>query len=113
VSVSLMTALIVVAAAFSHLVANRMAVRVVEEFCVLLPGATLRKAVEIAERLRARIERTTMALPDGTELRVTASIGVAACPDAGETARDVLAAADTALYRAKHDGRNRVCAAGR
>jgi PleD family two-component response regulator len=46
-------------------------------------------------------------LPDGTEIPVTASFGVAALPDAvGEG--DLLDAADAALYRAKAAGRNRV-----
>jgi diguanylate cyclase (GGDEF)-like protein len=80
-----------------------------EEFCVLLPGASAAKAVEIAERLRAGVERTPVRLHAGAELRVTASLGVAVCPDDGATARDLLAAADAALYRAKHGGRNQVC----
>jgi diguanylate cyclase (GGDEF)-like protein len=42
---------------------------------------------------------------------VTASLGVAVCPDQGAAARDLLTIADGALYRAKRAGRNRVCAA--
>ncbi len=83
-----------------------------EEFCVLLPGAGAVEAAAAAERIRASIERAATTLPDGTVVRVTASLGVALCPDHGSAARDLLAAADGALYRAKGDGRNRVCAAG-
>jgi len=45
--------------------------------------------------------------PDGGELQVTASFGVAAFPEAKEL-RELVAAADSALYAAKREGKNRV-----
>ncbi len=80
-----------------------------EEFSVLLPGADAAQARSTAERVRAAIERSEARLPDGTTLRVTASIGIAVCPDDGTIARDLVSAADQALYGAKRLGRNRVC----
>jgi diguanylate cyclase (GGDEF)-like protein len=78
-----------------------------EEFIVLLPGAPLSKAMEIAERLRSAVaESPLVATP---RVAVTVSIGVASRA-AGETGPGLLARADEALYAAKHAGRNRVIA---
>jgi len=77
-----------------------------EEFVVLLPETPLRQAAEAAERLRCVLETRPLVV-NGSPLPVTASLGVAACPDTPNPA-DVLAAADAALYRAKDGGRNRV-----
>ncbi len=84
-----------------------------EEFSVLLPDTDLAGALAVAEGLRRGIEG--LALPhEATTLgRVTASFGVAAMvPRAGVGPEALVQAADAALYRAKHQGRNRVCAAG-
>jgi diguanylate cyclase (GGDEF)-like protein len=70
-----------------------------EEFAVLLPGCSLHDATEVLERLR-------VATPHGS----TASVGVAERVP-GETATDVLARADAALYEAKDTGRDRLRAA--
>jgi diguanylate cyclase (GGDEF)-like protein len=75
-----------------------------EEFAILLPETDLDGALIVAEQLRQGIE--------GLPIRVTASIGVASLiPVSGQRLEDVIEAADRALYRAKTDGRNRVCAA--
>jgi diguanylate cyclase (GGDEF)-like protein len=70
-----------------------------EEFAVLLPGCTLEDASRVLERLR-------FATPNAT----TASVGVAERLP-GESASDVLARADAALYEAKDTGRDRLHAA--
>ena len=83
-----------------------------EEFVVLIPGCDENRALDVAEALRAGVESLALPHPIGIGGRVTISIGVAtACPSGGGTARDLLAAADAALYRAKAEGRNR-CRAG-
>jgi len=84
-----------------------------EEFAVLLPQADLARAAEVAERIRRTIAETPVAISDSIDLlAVTASIGVATYTgsdgDAGDHTRRLLSAADTALYRAKQQGRNRV-----
>ncbi|HEX4953492.1 MAG TPA: diguanylate cyclase [Thermoanaerobaculia bacterium] len=84
-----------------------------EEFSVLLPDTELAGALTVAEGLRRGIE--DLALPhEATALgRVTASFGVAAMvPLPGVGPEVLVQAADAALYRAKNQGRNRVCAAG-
>ncbi len=82
-----------------------------EEIAVLLPGLGLDRALQVAERLRAGIE--ALAIPNaGAPLgRLTASVGAAAIlPAADQTPGGLIEAADLALYQAKEEGRNRVCA---
>lgn len=78
-----------------------------EEFALLLPGARLSDAAQIAEAMRRKFAAIAFAAPDGGELRFTASFGVA-LRQPGETLFDILARADEALYLAKEDGRDRV-----
>ena len=80
-----------------------------EEFALVLPGTTADGAVQVAERIRARLARRSIVTPDGRAVRLTASFGVAAYPDAA-TADELLATADAALYDAKRSGKNRVAA---
>jgi len=76
-----------------------------EEFAALLP-CTMDEALLAAERVRTAFEQSGVAI-DGVPLATTVSIGVAGGP--ANTELDVLmASADTALYRAKRGGRNRV-----
>jgi two-component system chemotaxis family response regulator WspR len=83
-----------------------------EELAILLPGTELPGALRVAEALRAGIERLGIRHPEAPGGRVTASFGVAALvPGPGATPESMLQAADVALYRAKAEGRNRVCAA--
>jgi diguanylate cyclase (GGDEF)-like protein len=83
-----------------------------EEFAVALPETGLAGAVELAERIRARIESERVPGVDGRDaLRVTASVGAASIPASAERARDLIAAADAALYEAKRSGKNRVVTA--
>ncbi len=80
-----------------------------EEFAVLMPEASAEQGAGFAERCRRQIELTALTI-DGQRLAVTASFGVA--DTAGITSEgDLLAAADQALYRAKHEGRNRIALA--
>lgn len=74
-----------------------------EEFALLLPNTTLEQAVQVAERLRETIG--AIANPHRA---ITASLGVATYRG-GAAPATLLYEADAALYRAKRDGRNRVC----
>ncbi|MSP56691.1 MAG: diguanylate cyclase [Myxococcales bacterium] len=80
-----------------------------EEFAVVLPGTPSADARMVAERVRASVESTMNDVPGRPP--VTVSVGVASWPADGPTGTDLLAAADKALYAAKHAGRNRVEAA--
>ncbi len=81
-----------------------------EEFLVLLPETDDSGAELFAERIRAAVHDYEFARAEGApSLRLTASIGVAVFPAARiESVEDLFTRADTALYRAKADGRNRV-----
>ena len=84
-----------------------------EEFAIVMPRTGTAEAARVAERLRASI--VALAEPHilaDTKI-VTVSIGVAALvPERGSTAEALLELADVELYRAKHDGRNRIRVAG-
>lgn len=85
-----------------------------EEFIVLLPQTNTMHALEIAERIRTAVAAKPFQSQSATEVPVTISIGIAMLPP--DTATDAIpaqaemlvAAADRALYQAKHGGRNRV-----
>ena len=80
-----------------------------EEFVIVMPETDMAVATMVAERLRRRIASEPFAIQDGTrKLDVTISIGIAALDGPGDNAAAILKRADTALYRAKRDGRNRV-----
>lgn len=85
-----------------------------EEFAVLLPGASAAGAFAVAERLRAVIEELGIRNEDSPTGRFcTVSIGIdTQSPRPGESPKAMLAAADSALYCAKVDGRNRVHVSG-
>lgn len=82
-----------------------------EEFAVLLPQTGSEQALEVAERLRKATADTEIVLDQGGALHFTVSIGVASRTGEGTTIEAMLSQADKALYEAKHQGRNRVCAA--
>lgn len=80
-----------------------------EEFAVILPETDKESAVVLAQRLCEVVARTPFpGHPGGPPTRCTISIGVAGFPDDALTVSDLVAAADTALYRAKRYGKNRV-----
>ena len=78
-----------------------------EEFALILPGSTLESAIKVADVLRGRVEIAPFTYK-GRSIEMTASFGVATLSPADDTMADVIVRADTALYRSKRDGRNRV-----
>lgn len=78
-----------------------------EEFAVILPSTDAAGGTYVAERIRGSIE-TALFEAGEHNLKVTISIGVSTCPDNAQTIRDLIMAADKALYTAKQTGKNRV-----
>jgi diguanylate cyclase len=85
-----------------------------DELAILLPGTTERGAEALAEQIRAGVAGGRIHRADGQDLKgiVTVSIGIAA-GKATESFEALVERADAALYRAKREGRNRVCVAPR
>ncbi|MWV46506.1 diguanylate cyclase [Paenibacillus sp. HJL G12] len=90
-----------------------------EEFTVLLPNCSAPAAFVLGEKIRKAVQANVFKLPtiNQKKLRITVSIGAATYPADTEgmqqTDHVLVEQADKALYQAKNNGRNKVCAAGR
>ena len=82
-----------------------------EEFVICLPGANISQSVSVAERMRSKLEEMKILPPDSSKsIRITASFGTTAFLIGSEEKADsLIKRADNALYKAKNEGRNRVC----
>jgi diguanylate cyclase (GGDEF)-like protein len=72
-----------------------------DEFVVLMPETDAGRAAGVAERADAAIAALVHTMPDGSEIHVLGSMGLALYPRDGKTARDLMRSADAAMYRAK------------
>ena len=82
-----------------------------EEFVVVMPGASLEDAAQVADRIRRDVATQPFPIMGGTEaLTVTVSVGVAASTGASDTPDALLKRADEGVYEAKARGRNQVIA---
>jgi len=79
-----------------------------EEFVVIMPDTDMDAAGIVAERIRSRVADEPFRLPDGRMLPRTISIGIGSLAAATDTCEAVLKRADSGLYEAKENGRNRV-----
>jgi diguanylate cyclase (GGDEF)-like protein len=77
-----------------------------EEFAIILPKTISLEAYKIAEKLRISIENKEFVSPDGIKLKITISIGISEFFKHADNKRDLIAAADRALYLAKKEGKN-------
>ena len=78
-----------------------------EEFCILLPQTNIEEAKIVAERLRSAVEAVNLEVAEGKTINITISVGLAQL-DVKDMAEDLYMKADSALYKAKEAGRNRV-----
>ncbi|MBV5298214.1 MAG: diguanylate cyclase [Rhodoferax sp.] len=78
-----------------------------EEFVVIMPNMSANLALERVESWRSELQGTTVRYGDFT-IQVTLSAGIADYPAHGDTPEMLLSRADEALYRSKHQGRNRI-----
>ncbi len=79
-----------------------------EEFCVVLPETNKNSALVVAERIRKSVEAKEISAFD-EKIKMTVSVGIATYPDDGTDVNTLLENSDSALYKAKRKGRNRVC----
>lgn len=84
-----------------------------EEFAVLMPATSLSDAVALANRICASLRTSEVRVGRDIAIRMTASFGVGALPGSSGHWAKLVARADAALYRAKTQGRDRVCWDGR
>jgi diguanylate cyclase len=82
-----------------------------EEFTVILPHCQLAQAHATAERIRENVAAHRHTLTDGTVISISVSIGVSCYPETSIQQEELIEHADTALYRAKHSGKNTVISA--
>jgi len=82
-----------------------------DEFIIVLLDVSLEMTRERAERLCEHARHVNIQFERQDLEAVTFSVGVAVFPEGGSTSAEILKAADTALYRAKHEGRGRVVVA--
>jgi diguanylate cyclase (GGDEF)-like protein len=80
-----------------------------EEFTVVLPETDTESSLMVAERLLKAVAESPFDIGSGRAISVTVSIGIATYPLHTNEIESLFAAADSALYAAKHNGRNRVC----
>jgi diguanylate cyclase (GGDEF)-like protein len=78
-----------------------------EEFGVVLPDCALEQAQRLAEQLRSAIAAVSDS-DAGIDFPISASFGIAAARESGYDLRELMANADSALYEAKREGRNRI-----
>ncbi|QEI04836.1 diguanylate cyclase [Pigmentiphaga aceris] len=79
-----------------------------EEFAVMLPETSLEDAMRVARRLHSAVNELRLELSEAKELRFTSSIGVADASLDERSVETLLQRADSALYQAKRNGRNRI-----
>ena len=79
-----------------------------DEFVMLLSETDTEQAYATSERVLHRAESIRMTAPDGSEVMATISIGIAVFPDHAQVAKDLFLFADNMMYKAKHQGKNRI-----
>jgi diguanylate cyclase (GGDEF)-like protein len=79
-----------------------------DEFAVVLPDTGSEGAEAVGERVRERIAAFRFLTDKGLDVRLTASVGVAALPDVAASAEELVKAADIAMYEVKNSGKNGV-----
>lgn len=83
-----------------------------DEFALVLPDTGSEGAVAVGERVRERIAEHGFLQPDGLNIRLTASVGVATLPDVAASVESLIQSADKAMYWVKAHGKNGIHVAG-
>src|SRR3972149_216552 len=81
-----------------------------DEFVMILPHTPPIAAAQVAERIRKAVERNVFLKEEGYSLKITASFGVASCPESAKSKEELISLADEAMYKVKYRTRNGVYA---
>jgi diguanylate cyclase (GGDEF)-like protein len=84
-----------------------------EEFIIVLPNTEINAAYLLAEKLRNAVEQCTLTNDNGNAEKITISLGVSSYPSLAYSKKELIDAADSALYQSKAKGRNMVTRAGK
>lgn len=79
-----------------------------DEFVMLLKNTTISQSYAIAEKIRSQVEATKFMERENLNVKLTVSIGIANCPEHAVSKRDIIDAADGAMYAVKRSSRNNV-----
>lgn len=79
-----------------------------DEFVVLLVETDAQKAFGVGDRLREKIEQHRFVVSKQKGIHITASIGIASCPDHSASSKELLSLADECMYKSKRAGKNKV-----
>ncbi len=82
-----------------------------DEFVLVLPNTPKEGAIIVAQNIRTAINNQTFLTEQGHKIKISASFGLASFPNDGDSKLKVLQLADKAMYKAKEEGRDRVCTA--
>jgi diguanylate cyclase (GGDEF)-like protein len=83
-----------------------------DEFVVLLPGTGTEGGGEVAERIRKELAKSSFLVASGAHVSLTASFGVASWPAHGDTGRQIVETADSAMRQIKDGGKDGIAVAG-
>jgi len=81
-----------------------------DEFVVMLPDSSLEEAEAAGAKLLDNLRLLSLSHPDGSALKVTASIGIGIYPQHAQCKKDLFMFVDNLMYRAKREGKDRLCA---
>ncbi|MDX1810153.1 MAG: GGDEF and EAL domain-containing protein [Sulfurospirillaceae bacterium] len=79
-----------------------------DEFAMILPESDKNNSYTVAQRITAAIEKFKLETPDGHQVKITASIGIAMFPEHSTEPKELFNIADSMMYRAKNEGKNTV-----
>ncbi len=79
-----------------------------DEFVIILPETSTEGALVLAKRIKDKVEDYIFKGGDDYEIKLTVSIGIATCPNHGINAEKLIKMADTAMYEAKYEGKNKI-----
>jgi diguanylate cyclase (GGDEF)-like protein len=79
-----------------------------DEFTLIMPNSDISVGIATVKRIISKIEKYQFDAEDGQIIRLTASAGIAVYPEHGRNSKELFSFADTMLYKAKREGKNKI-----